>query len=87
MTCFGGSGGFVAAPGTAPREVESVANCRVSRDGNRVHTITGVSGGVRINPAPLVARDAIELDRYGKLAGRRNDAAARDVPRNTWWWD
>jgi hypothetical protein len=87
MTCFGPSGSLATAAGRAPREVETVANDRVIREGRRIHTIAGLSGGVRIDPASLVRPEAIETDRYGELTTRRADATAGKLAADAWWWD
>jgi len=84
MTCFGPDGGFPVELAEAPTKVETVINHRVI---NRVHIVAGVSGGVRVNPTPLVARDAIEIDRYGTLTKKRPAAVAKDLPPGAWWWD
>jgi hypothetical protein len=71
--------------GEAPTQVETVINHRVV---NRIHVIAGVSGGVRVDPAKLVARRAIETDRYGALNTRRSDAATPEsLATDAWWWD
>ncbi len=87
MTCFGSSGNYPVELGAAPKTVETVANCRVIRSGNKLHTIAHISGGVRVDPAALVAREAIEIDRYGVLDGKRSTAAAKALPDDPWWWD
>jgi len=87
MTCFGGAGAYRVAAGAAPKAVETVVNDRVIRDANKIHTIAGVSGGVRIDPTPLVARSAIQIDRYGTLAAGHATSAAKDLPPDAWWWD
>ena len=87
MTCFNDDRAYRIELGTAPKEVETVANYRVVQAGRKIHTITGVSGGVRVDPAGLVAREAIEIDRYGSLANRRSSAAPGELPPEAWWWD
>ncbi len=83
MTCFADEEAFAVELGPAPREVETVVNHRVV---HRVHVVAGVSGGVRIDPNPLVAAKAVEVDRYGELRARRG-AAPRELPVDVWWWD
>ena len=87
MACFGPGGSFIPAEGTAPREIPSVANCRVIRDGKKIHTIAGLSGSVRIDPAPLLAGDTLQIDRYGKLSADHAAAAPKDDSPDAWWWD
>ena len=87
MTCFGDSAAYPIGLGSAPKTVETVANYRVIRSGRQLHTLAGVSGGVRIDPTPLVAPQAIETDRYGKLDSQRTQAVPKDLPLEAWWWD
>lgn len=83
MTCFGSEAAFAVELGPAPREVDTVINHRVV---NRVHVVAGVSGGVRIDPGPLVASSAVQADRSGELRERRG-AAPKPMPLDVWWWD
>lgn len=87
LTCFGSPEQYQVALGPAPKEVETVANYRVIRSGNQIHTLAGVSGGVRVDPAGLVSAGAIEVDRYGVLGGQRAAAGPRELPPDAWWWD
>ena len=84
QVAFGPSGCFATAKGYAPTEVETVINSRVV---NRIHIIAGVSGGVSADIAPLVAGDAIKIDKYGKLVAEQKAAVAQKQPRDRWWWD
>ncbi len=83
MTCFGDDA-YPMRLGTAPAKVDTVINHRVIH--NR-HILAGVSGGVTVNPAKLVAREAIEIDRQGNLNNQRSTATATDLPHDAWWWD
>ena len=74
LTCFGDPQAYPVALSPAPTQVETVINHRVI---NRKHILAGVSGGVSIDPAALVARDALETDTYGRLAAERDT-----VPEN-----
>ena len=65
MTCFGNPQSFAVELGEAPKEVDTVINYRIV---NRVHIVAGVSGGVRVHPAALVDRQAIQIDRQGGLS-------------------
>ena len=87
MTCFGSEGGYQVEWGAAPKTVETVANYRVIRTPRQVHTLAGVSGGVRVDPTSLVAREAIELERYGPLGEKHSQAAPNAAPPDAWWWD
>jgi hypothetical protein len=87
MTCFGSDGGYQVELGAAPKTVETVANLRVIRSANKVHTLAGVSGGVRVDPTSLVAREAIEMERYGPLADKHSKAVPQTLPPDAWWWD
>lgn len=84
LTCFGTADGYPMELGPAAKQVETVINHRVI---NKIHVLAGVSGGVTVDPAPLVARQAIEIDRYGLLSNRRSTAVAKDLPPGAWWWD
>ena len=83
MTCFGDPAAFQVELGAAPKKVESVVNCRVV---NRIHILAGVSGGVAVNPSPLVERSAMQLDRQGGLAVQRA-SVLQTLPHDAWWWD
>ncbi|HUT09547.1 MAG TPA: DUF1598 domain-containing protein [Thermoguttaceae bacterium] len=87
LTCFGDAGAYSFPLGPAPKQVETVANYRTIRSGTKIHTISGVSGGVRVDPARLVTRRAIEIDRYSGLEDRRSAAAVKGLPAAAWWWD
>ena len=87
MTFFGDPEGYQVALGPAPKEVETVANYRVIRSGDKIHTIAGVSGGVRVDPQQLVSTGAIEIDRYGALKAERSTAEPGQLPLQAWWWD
>jgi len=84
MTCFGPDGSYRPKLGPAPKEVETVVNHRMV---NRVHIIAGVSGGVVVEPGPLVARRAIRTDRRGMLRGTRSSSVPGDMAPGAWWWD
>jgi hypothetical protein len=70
-----------------PATVESVANYRVIRAGNLIHTLPGVSGGVRVDPTSLVSREAIQTERYGPLGETLHAAVPKDLAPGAWWWD
>ncbi|NQT16949.1 MAG: hypothetical protein HQ582_29600, partial [Planctomycetes bacterium] len=70
-----------------PKTVETVANYRVARSGKKIHTLAGVSGGVRVDPSPLVSLEAIKTEPYGPMARKLSDAAPRELPAEAWWWD
>ena len=84
MTCFGKDGAYQPAIGYAPEMVETVMNHRVV---NRVHILAAASGGVRVDPADLVTREAIKTDSSGVLGSRRDQATPEELGRLTWWWD
>ncbi|OHB81119.1 MAG: hypothetical protein A2V98_24910 [Planctomycetes bacterium RBG_16_64_12] len=87
MTCFGDPAGYQIELGAAPKTVETVANYRVIRTAKKLHTLAGVSGGVRVDPSPLVAPGAIETERYGPLANSHSEAVPKELPPEAWWWD
>jgi len=77
-------GGYPVELGPAPRSVATVINHRVI---HRVHIVAGVSGGVRVDPAPLVRKDRIEVEPHGELKGRRTEHAGGELTTGMWWWD
>jgi hypothetical protein len=70
--------------GIAPAKVDSVINHRVI--GGK-HVVAGVSGGVRVDPVSLAARQAVKTDEYGLVATDRRGSAPQSLPKNAWWWD
>ena len=83
LTCFGDPKAFAVELGETPKEVETVVNCRVV---NGSVILAGVSGGVRVHPASLVRRQAIEISRDGSLGNERS-TATRKPSGDNWWWD
>ncbi len=84
LTCFGENGSCPVLTGPAPRTVQSVVNHRVIQ---RVHIVAGVSGGVRINPSKLVAREAVAVESNGALGGQQAGSVPKALPGDAWWWD
>jgi hypothetical protein len=84
LTHFGADGGYAIPLGAAPTQVDSVINHRVIAE---KHVVAGVSGGVRVDPAQYVSRQAVQTDDYGTVATERRGSTPRDVPRRAWWWD
>ena len=60
LTCFGDPQAYQVELTEAPKEVDSVVNCRVI--GGK-YIIAGVSGGVRVHPASFVCRRSIGVAR------------------------
>ena len=87
MTCFGDPGAYQVETSPAPKTVETVINHRVIRAGDKIHTLAGVSGGVRVDPSRLVARGAIEVERHGALGYQQSAAVPKELPPDAWWWD
>jgi hypothetical protein len=88
MTFFGDRQAYQSEFGPAPKEVETVANYRVIRAGSKIHTIAGVSGGVRVDPTGLVTSQAIEVEGYGGLSSQHSTAVPKEaLPLEAWWWD
>lgn len=83
-TCFSDPKAFQVEHGFAPKLVDTVINHRVIRPGV---IVAAVSGGVRVDPAKLVQKGAIETDNYGLLSGQRTAAKPAAQPRDVWWWD
>ncbi|MBN2475598.1 MAG: DUF1598 domain-containing protein [Pirellulales bacterium] len=84
MTCLGNPQAYQVDLGEAPQHTETVVNHRVI---NRVHILAGVSGGVRVDPTRLAARDAVETDGYGALEKGKARAGPQQLPPDAWWWD
>jgi hypothetical protein len=84
MTCFGDPRGYPLDLGEAPKEVDTIANYRVI---SQQKFIAGVSGGVSVQPASLVRREAIEVEGYPRLAEERPAAAPKPRAADRWWWD
>jgi hypothetical protein len=84
MTCFGDPEVYRPRLGPAPRQVDTVVNHRTIGKGLFV---VGVSGGVRIDPAALVAPRAMEIESDGELARRRSGTVPKDLAPDAWWWD
>ena len=83
--CFGDANAFPVKLGPVPKEVDTVMNHRVVRD---KIVIVGVSGGVRVDPWPIVAKASIAVDTYGKLKAEHATGAAKgDLKPDRWWWD
>ena len=84
LTHFGPDGGYEIERGLAPAKVDSVINHRVI--GGK-HVIAGVSGGVTVDARGLAAKQAVQTDDYGLMAGERKASAPKSLPRHAWWWD
>lgn len=81
--CFADRAALAVGLMPAPRKVDTVANLRVV---NRGLILAAVSGGVRIDPSPLVSEGALKPDQKGKLASQRA-ASGENRPADRWWWD
>jgi len=84
MTCFGDPAGYPVELGPAPKQVDTVVNCRII---NQVHVLAGVSGGVVCQPASLVAPGAVETETSRVVARRRSAGMPKPLPPQAWWWD
>jgi hypothetical protein len=84
MTHFGPGGDYELELGPAPTEVDSVINHRVL--GGK-HVVAVISGGVRVDPHELAARESVKADTYGVMAGERGASTPKELPRRAWWWD
>lgn len=68
----------------APTTVDSVANSAML---NKSRVMAVISGGVRVDVAPLAQRSAMKHDERGALAKQRQSAAPGQLNVHTWWWD
>ena len=85
MTCFGNPQAFPVQLGMAPQQVDTVVNYRVI---GGVHILAGVSGGVRVAPGALVARQNLAIDQHGTLGTQRTAALPKQsLPADAWWWE
>lgn len=85
LTYFGPDGAYQPQLMPAPTEVETVMNYRIL--GGK-HVVAAVSGGVAVDPRGLAAREAVQTDDYGLVAGqRRTSQVPTNLPRRAWWWD
>jgi hypothetical protein len=84
LTCFGDPQGYPVEIGEAPKQVETVVNCRVV---SQRQFIAGVSGGVDVQPAALVRRQTIAVESYPQLQQQRPQNAAKPQAADRWWWD
>jgi hypothetical protein len=84
MACFGDPQAYRVELGAAPQKVDSVVNYRLI---NEVHVVAGVSGGVRVQTAPLVNRQAIQVESGDALGSQRSAALPKQLPQGVWWWD
>jgi len=84
MTCFGDPAAYRVGLAPAPTQVDTVVNHRVIR---RDMFIAGVSGGVSVDPMPLVSAGAIRVDQSGRLSRRREEGKPDKPPLEAWWWE
>jgi hypothetical protein len=84
LTCFGSPAAYRIELGETPKEVDTVINHRVIHGR---HILTGISGGVSVEPASLVRSQAIQTERSPALGSRRSAAAPRRLSGEAWWWD
>lgn len=84
LTCFGNPASYPVELAPAPTQVDTVVNHRVIR---RDTFIAGVSGGVSVDPAPLVSAGAIRIDQSGRLSRRHDEAKPDKPPLEAWWWE
>ena len=86
LTCFGDPQAFQVELAEAPKEVDSVVNCRVF---NRVTIVAGVSGGVLADPRMCLTSQPMGLEHNSALENQRSEAVPqRPKPSgDSWWWD
>jgi hypothetical protein len=85
MTCFADPNAYQVELGPAPKTVQSVVNFR---NINGI-IVAGVSGGVVVAPAGLVAPQAVRTESDGVLNNQRIDAVPKQASGggDIWWWD
>jgi hypothetical protein len=84
MTYFGDPQAFVVQKCAVPKEVDSVVNYRLLREGLFV---AHVSGGVIVKPNELVSRQSIQVESHPQLQQKRPGNAAKPQAVDRWWWD
>lgn len=67
-----------------PREVDTVATCRVL-DKRRIVAV--VSGGVRVDPDATIDELGFSEDGQGRVAEVRAAAQPHEAANAAWWWD
>lgn len=83
-TAFAADGSYEPELAVAPKEVESVINCRVIHG---KHVVAGVSGGVTVDPRTLAKPSSVKTDEYGLIATERRTSEPQQLDRHQWWWD
>lgn len=81
---FLGDRKFAVQHGAAPTSVESVINHKVYHNKT---IVAQVSGGVSVDPWPMLKKDQLEVDRKGTLDSRRDSNLPVKVGSDAWWWD
>ena len=76
--------GFQPTRSTAVTTVESVVSHRVT--GKRI-VLAAISGGVAVDPRPVVELSNLKQDDYGILNAEYQGNRDVALPGNTWWWD
>ena len=85
LTCFGDPNAYTVGTGEAPKQVETVANCRVI---NGRTILAGVSGGVSVDPGLLLppAADARRNLRQAAQSAPPPAPPKAVQGRDAWWW-
>lgn len=81
---FTESYGYQPKRAKAADSVESIVGHRVTKD--RV-VLAAVSGGVVVDPSPIVKQTNLKRDDYGILNAEYQGNRGVELPGNTWWWD
>ncbi|MAT10935.1 MAG: hypothetical protein CMM02_07990 [Rhodopirellula sp.] len=76
--------GYQPVRAQAVNSVKSVVSYRITTD--RV-VLAAVSGGVIVDPLPVVNQKNLKQDDYGILNAEYQGNRGIDLPGNTWWWD
>lgn len=84
---FAPGGAYETANYAVPKEIDSVVNHRIYRNGSTTSTVVvQVAGGVAANVMSTV-RDADLNKASPELAGVSTNAKAPTLPLGRWWWD
>jgi hypothetical protein len=86
FTCFGDPRAFQVELAEAPKEVDSVVNCRVF---NHVTIVAGVSGGVMADAMMCLSSQPTGVEHNSALKNQRSDVVPQrpKLSGDSWWWD
>ena len=86
QTHFGPAGDYQPHLGARPVAIASIIN---SIDVNQQRFLVGISGGVSVDPQPLLESKSFHVDTYGLMDAAHHSAApvTDRISDQRWWWD